>query len=369
MSFILNDDNDVTKIKVIGVGGGGGNAVNRMNSSGIKGVEFIVMNTDSQALKNSSVPFKIQLGQKLTKGRGAGANPEIGKRSAEESRDEIIDALKGCQMVFITAGMGGGTGTGAAPIIASIAKEMGILTVGIVTRPFNFEGKLKHKMAEQGIQNLLDYVDSLIIVPNERLKFYTTEKITMFNAFEIADNVLKDGVQNISELINVPAFVNLDFADVSSVMTNKGNAHMGIGRASGKNKAEEAAKMAISSPLLETDIHGANGIIINITASPDIELDEIEKASALITEAASEDAMVIWGCAFDETMKDEIVINLIATGFESKKEREEKERAKAEALAQAEARRAIQQTTERILSPEDYQDVIALLNQKMRNEF
>lgn len=316
MAFVLNEDNNnVTNIKVIGVGGGGGNAVNRMVASGVKSVDFIVMNTDAQVLNTSKASTKIQLGAKLTKGRGAGANPDIGKKSAEETHDEICETLKGAQMCFITAGMGGGTGTGAAPVIASIAKDMGILTIGIVTRPFMFEGGKKQRMAEEGIQNLLQYVDSLIIVPNEKLKYFSSEKITLQNAFEIADNVLKQGVQNISELINTPSFINLDFADVRSVMLNQGHAHMGMGIANGKNKAEEAAKMAISSPLLETSIQGANGVIINIIAAPDIELEEIEKAAMLVTESANPDANIIWGCSFNEEMKDQISVNIIATGF------------------------------------------------------
>lgn len=317
MAFVLNEElGNVTNIKVIGVGGGGGNAVNRMVLSGVKGVDFIAMNTDLQVLEKSKASTRIQLGAKLTKGRGAGANPEIGKKSAEESRDEIAEALRGSQMVFITAGMGGGTGTGAAPVVAQIAKDMGILTVGIVTRPFLFEGGKKKKMAEEGIRCLLESVDSLIIVPNEKLKFFSKEKITLQNAFEIADNVLKQGVQNISELINTAAFINLDFADVFSIMHNQGNAHMGMGTGSGKTRALDAATMAITSPLLETKIDGAKGVILNIISSPDIELEEIEAAAELVTNAASPDATIIWGCAFDEKMEDTVSISIVATGFE-----------------------------------------------------
>ena len=254
MALMLDEemDENVTTIKVIGVGGGGGNAVNRMVSDGLQGVEFIAMNTDQQALAKNHAATKVQLGSKLTKGRGAGADPEIGQRAAEESKDEIANALKGSQMVFITAGMGGGTGTGAAPVVAEVAHDLGILTVGIVTKPFSFEGKRKMGLAEQGIANLLMHVDSLIVIPNERLKMISQEKITLMNAFQAADNVLRQGVESISALINVPAFINLDFADVRSIMKDAGYAHMGVGSAKGAGKAENAAKAAISSPLLET---------------------------------------------------------------------------------------------------------------------
>lgn len=317
MAFILDEETkNVTSIKVVGVGGGGGNAVNRMVQTGLQGVEFLGMNTDQQALFASRATQKVQLGAKLTKGRGAGADPEIGQRSAEESRDEIAASLKGAQMAFITAGMGGGTGTGAAPVVAEIAKEMGILTVGIVTKPFSFEGKRKMKMAEIGINGLLDRVDALIVIPNERLKYISQEKITLANAFESADNVLRQGVESISALINVAAFINLDFADVRSIMKDAGYAHMGVGNAKGVNKAEDAANAAISSPLLETSIAGARGVIINITSSPDIGLDDVEKAATLITNSAHPDANIIWGAAFDETLKDEMCITVVATGFD-----------------------------------------------------
>ena len=318
MAFVLDVEmQNITTIKVIGVGGGGGNAVNRMVISGLKGVEFITMNTDQQALFASKATHKVQLGAKLTKGRGAGADPEIGQRSAEETRDEVAAALKGAQMVFITAGMGGGTGTGAAPVVADIAKEMGILTVGIVTKPFAFEGKRKMNTAEQGISGLLERVDSLIVIPNERLKLISEEKITLLNAFEAADNVLRQGVESISGLINQPAFINLDFADVRTIMKDAGYAHMGVGSATGHNKAEEAAQAAISSPLLETSIAGARGVIINITSSPDIGLEEVETAASLITSSAHPDANIIWGAAFDETLSDEMHITVIATGFDN----------------------------------------------------
>ena len=321
MAFMLDEgtEENVTTIKVIGVGGGGGNAVNRMVECGLQGVEFIAMNTDAQALSKNKATMKVQVGNKLTKGRGAGADPEVGQRAAEESKDEIANALRGSQMVFITAGMGGGTGTGAAPVVAEVAHELGILTVGVVTKPFAFEGKRKMGLAEQGIANLMMHVDSLIVIPNERLKLISQEKITLMNAFEASDNVLRQGVESISALINVPAFINLDFADVRSVMKDAGYAHMGVGSAKGAGKAENAAKAAISSPLLETSIGGAHGVIINITSSPDIGLEDVEQAAGLITQSAHPDANIIWGTAFDESLQDEMRITVVATGFESKK--------------------------------------------------
>ena len=320
MALMLDEemDENVTTIKVIGVGGGGGNAVNRMVSDGLQGVEFIAMNTDQQALAKNHATVKVQLGSKLTKGRGAGADPEIGQRAAEESKDEIANALKGSQMVFITAGMGGGTGTGAAPVVAEVAHDLGILTVGIVTKPFSFEGKRKMGLAEQGIANLLMHVDSLIVIPNERLKMISQEKITLMNAFQAADNVLRQGVESISALINVPAFINLDFADVRSIMKDAGYAHMSVGSAKGAGKAENAAKAAISSPLLETSIAGAHGVIINITSSPDIGLEDVETAAGLITQSAHPDANIIWGTAFDENLSDEMRVTVVATGFDNK---------------------------------------------------
>ena len=276
------------------------------------------MNTDQQALAKNHAATKVQLGSKLTKGRGAGADPEIGQRAAEESKDEIANALKGSQMVFITAGMGGGTGTGAAPVVAEVAHDLGILTVGIVTKPFSFEGKRKMGLAEQGIANLLMHVDSLIVIPNERLKMISQEKITLMNAFQAADNVLRQGVESISALINVPAFINLDFADVRSIMKDAGYAHMGVGSAKGAGKAENAAKAAISSPLLETSIAGAHGVIINITSSPDIGREDVETAAGLITQSAHPDANIIWGTAFDENLSDEMRVTVVATGFDNK---------------------------------------------------
>ncbi|MBR5445844.1 MAG: cell division protein FtsZ [Clostridia bacterium] len=306
-------------IKVIGVGGGGNNAVNRMISENVRGVEFIAINTDMQALVHSSVTKKITIGEKITKGHGAGSNPEIGAKAAEESIEEIQNAIAGADMVFVTAGMGGGTGTGAAPIVARIAREMGILTVGIVTKPFMFEGKRRMTQAEGGIANLQEFVDALIIIPNERLK-QVGEKITMINAFQVSDDVLRRGVQSITELINVPGYINLDFADVTSIMKDAGYAHMGVGEAVGKDKAEEAARMAISSPLLETSISGSRGIIISITASPDIGMDEVDVAATLVQQEAHEDANIIWGVAFDPDLEDTMKVTIIATGFENKSE-------------------------------------------------
>lgn len=321
MAFGLDTGPDnVVTIKVIGVGGGGNNVVNRMVKSGTKGVDFIAVNTDKQALAISSATFKIQIGEKLTGGQGAGSDPEVGRKSAEESRSAVSKALEDADMVFITAGMGGGTGTGAAPIVADIAKELGILTVGVVTKPFRFEGMRRMKQAEGGINELRNKVDSLVIIPNERLKLATDQKITMLNAFEIADDVLQQAVQSISDLIKNTGFINLDFADVSAVMKDAGRAHMGVGRAAGKNKAEEAAKMAISSPLLETSINGAKGVLINVTGSMDIGLEEVETAANLVQEAAHPEANIIFGAAFDDTLEDELRVTVIATGFDEKEE-------------------------------------------------
>ena len=311
----MGPDN-VVNIKVVGVGGGGNNVVNRMVRTGTKGVDFIAVNTDKQALTISSATQKIQIGEKLTAGQGAGSDPEVGRKSAEENRAQIAKALEDADMVFITAGMGGGTGTGAAPIVADIAKERDILTVGVVTKPFRFEGNRRMRQAEGGITELRSKVDSLVIIPNERLKLATDQKITMVNAFEIADDVLQQAVQSISDLIKNTGFINLDFADVSAVMKNAGRAHMGVGRAAGKNKAEEAAKMAVSSPLLETSINGAKGVLINVTGSVDIGLEEVETAANLVQEAAHPDANIIFGATFDESLDDEIRVTVIATGFE-----------------------------------------------------
>ena len=317
MAFGLDMGPDsVVNIKVVGVGGGGNNVVNRMVKTGTKGVDFIAVNTDKQALAVSSATYKIQIGEKLTNGQGAGSDPEVGRKSAEENRTQISKALEGTDMVFITAGMGGGTGTGAAPVVAEIARELGVLTVGVVTKPFRFEGMRRMKQAEGGITELRNKVDSLVIIPNERLKLATDQKITMVNAFEIADDVLQQAVQSISDLIKNTGFINLDFADVSAVMKDAGRAHMGVGRAAGKNKAEEAARMAISSPLLETSINGAKGVLINVTGSMDIGLEEVETAANLVQEAAHPEANIIFGAAFDDTLEDELRVTVIATGFD-----------------------------------------------------
>ena len=318
MAFGLDTGPDnVVTIKVIGVGGGGNNVVNRMVRSGTRGVDFVAVNTDKQALNVSSATYKIQIGEKLTHGQGAGSDPEVGRKSAEESRAQISKALEDTDMVFITAGMGGGTGTGAAPVVAQIAREMGILTVGVVTRPFAFEGKKRLEQALAGIDELNKNVDSLVIIPNERLKYVSEQKITFKNAFEIADGVLRQAVANISELITVPGFINLDFADVTSVMKDAGYAHIGTGRAAGKDKAAEAARMAISSPLLETSIDMAHGVIVSVIGSDDIGLDEVETAATMVQQAAHPDAHIIFGAFIDDTMDDEIRVVVIATGFDN----------------------------------------------------
>ena len=307
-------------IKVIGVGGGGNNAVNRMISTNIRGVEFIAVNTDNQALNTSCAAKKLVIGEKITRGKGAGSNPDVGKRSAEESIEAVKEVLSGADMVFITTGMGGGTGTGAAPVIAKAAKELDILTVGIVTKPFAFEGQRRMKQAELGIEELSKYVDSLIVIPNERLKQVEDTHITLANAFEIADDVLRRGVQSVSDLVNCPGFVNLDFADVTAIMKNAGFAHMGVGTAKGADKAQLAAMAAIKSPLLETSIAGARGVLVNITTSLDIQLEEVDMASQMIHEEAHPDANIIWGTTFDPDMMDEMRVTIIATGFDSVKE-------------------------------------------------
>ena len=307
---------NVVTLKVLGVGGAGNNVVNRMVKSGTQGVEFISVNTDKQALAVSNADQKIQIGEKLTHGQGAGSDPDMGKKSAEESRNEIAKSIEDADMVFITAGMGGGTGTGAAPIVAEIAREAGALTVGVVTKPFKFEGKRRMDQAEAGIQSLLGKVDSLLIIPNDRLKYATDQKVTLANAFEIADDVLRQAVTSISDLIKNTGFINLDFADVTTIMKDAGFAHMGVGHAVGKGKAEEAAKMAVSSPLMETSINGAHGVLINVTGSEDMGLDDVEAAANLVQEAAHPDANIIFGATFDNTLEDEIRVIVIATGFE-----------------------------------------------------
>jgi len=313
------DIEQLAKIKVIGCGGSGNNAVNRMITEGLKNVEFIAVNTDKQALMLSKASQKIQIGDKLTKGLGAGANPEIGQKAAEESKEEIANAIKGAEMVFVTAGMGGGTGTGAAPVIAEIAKSMGILTVGVVTKPFPFEGKKRMQFAEEGIRKLKEKVDTLVTIPNERLLSIVDKKTSLMDSFKMADDVLRQGVQGISDLITIPGLVNLDFADVRTIMTEKGLAHMGVGRGTGDNRAKEAAKQAISSPLLETSIAGATGVLLNITGGSDLGLLEINEAAEIVQQSADPDAQIIFGAVIDENIKDEIRITVIATGFEGDK--------------------------------------------------
>jgi len=303
-------------IKVIGVGGAGNNAVNRMVDSGIRGVDFIAVNTDRQALLLSKASTKIQIGEKITRGLGAGANPDIGAQAAEENKAEIAEALRGADMVFVTAGMGGGTGTGAAPIVATCAKEMGILTIGVVTKPFTFEGKKRLSHADRGIESLKGKVDTLVVIPNDKLLQIIDRKTSIVEAFKMADDVLRQGVQGISDLIAIPGLVNLDFADVKTIMLNTGMAHMGVGRASGESRAEDAAKEAVQSPLLETSIEGARGVIINITGGPNLGLHEVNTAAELVQRSVDPEANIIFGAVIDETLEDDIVITVIATGFE-----------------------------------------------------
>ena len=317
MSFAQDTGPDnVVTIKVVGVGGAGNNVVNRMVDSGARGIEFIAVNTDKQALAVSSANQKIQIGEKLTLGQGAGSNPEVGRKSAEESRNNVAKAFEDANMIFITAGMGGGTGTGAAPVVADIARESDILTVGVVTKPFAFEGKRRMNQAEEGIKELLAKVDSLLVIPNDRIKFATDQKVTFANGFEIADDVLRQAVTSISDLIKNTGFINLDFADVTAIMKDAGYAHMGVGHAAGKGKAEDAARAAVSSPLMETSIDGAKGVLVNITGSMDIGLEDVEAAASLVQEAAHPDANIIFGATFDEDMDDEIRVTVIATGFD-----------------------------------------------------
>ena len=315
------DDNTMldgtATIKVIGVGGAGNNAVNRMVDSGIKGVEFTAVNTDRQTLLVSKAATKIQIGEKITRGLGAGANPDIGAQAAEESKAEIAEALRGADMVFVTAGMGGGTGTGAAPIVAAAAKEMGILTIGVVTKPFTFEGKKRLSQAERGIESLKGKVDTLVVIPNDKLLQIIDRKTSIIQAFKMADDVLRQGVQGISDLIAIPGLVNLDFADVKTIMLNTGMAHMGIGRASGENRAEDAAKQAIQSPLLETSIEGARGVIINITGGTNLGLHEVNTAAELIQRSVDPEANIIFGAVIDESLDEDILVTVIATGFEN----------------------------------------------------
>jgi len=307
----------LASIKVVGVGGGGSNAINRMISAGLRGVEFVALNTDAQALSMADAPNKIQIGEKLTKGLGAGANPEIGKKAAEESREQLGQVLEGADMVFITCGMGGGTGTGAAPIIAEIAKEHGALTVGVVTKPFAFEGRRRMAQADQGISALKEKVDTLIVIPNDRLLQVVERNTSILEAFRVADDVLRQGVQGISDLIIVPGLINLDFADVRTIMTDAGSALMGIGIASGENRAAEAARTAISSPLLEASIDGAKGVLMNITGSSNLGLFEVNEAAEIVSSSADSDALVIFGAVIDESMGDDLKVTVIATGFEA----------------------------------------------------
>lgn len=314
-------------IKVIGVGGGGNNAVNRMIEHGVQGVEFIFVNTDAQALNLAKAETKLQIGTKLTRGLGAGAVPEIGKKAAEESREQIEEALKGSDMVFVTAGMGGGTGTGAAPVIAQIAKEMGALTVGVVTRPFGFEGPKRTKQALTGTEAMKEAVDTLIVIPNDRLLQIVDKNTPMLEAFREADNVLRQGVQGISDLIAVPGLINLDFADVKTIMTNRGSALMGIGIATGENRAAEAAKKAISSPLLETSVDGAKGVLMNITGGSNLSLYEVQEAAEIVSSASDEDVNMIFGSVINDELKDELIVTVIATGFDEEKQAQQQAQA------------------------------------------
>ncbi len=349
-------------IKVIGVGGGGNNAVDRMIADSLINVEYININTDTQSLYKTLAPTKIAIGGRVTRGQGAGSNPELGRRSADESAEQISSAIKGAHMVFITAGMGGGTGTGSAPVVAKIAKGLDILTVAIVTKPFGFEGKNRMTQAESGIIALSEYVDSLIVIPNERLKLLTDKKITFLNAFQEADDILRKGVRSISELILNEGYINLDFADIAAIMTNAGLAHMGVGQSKGKDKAEQAAKMAMSSPLLETNISGAKGIVVNITASPDIGLDEIDQAATMITDEAHPDATVIFGAVLDPTLEDEMKITLIATGFDkSEKKKSPPAASTAAKTPEFAPAKPDPETTEK-----DFNEIFELLN-KRRN--
>jgi len=368
MSFSLETGpENVVTIKVVGVGGAGNNVVNRMVAADTKGVEFIAINTDKQALSASSATQKIQIGEKLTHGQGAGSDPEIGKRSAEESRNNIAKSFEDADMVFITAGMGGGTGTGAAPTIADIAREAGILTVGVVTKPFGFEGKRRMVTAEAGISQLLGKVDSLLIIPNDRLKYATDQKVTLANAFDIADDVLHQAVTSISDLIKNTGFINLDFADVTTIMKDAGYAHMGVGYAAGKGKAEDAAKAAVSSPLMETSIDGARGVLINITGSQDMGLDDVEAAANLVQQAAHPDANIIFGATFDDTMDDEIRVTVIATGFDDGPVK--KETPKAEAAKEEKGNKLFTEATEKAAEAEKdeddvFQSIFEIFNSK-----
>lgn len=369
------DMQELTNIKVIGCGGGGSNAVNRMIVEGLKNVEFIAINTDKQALLISNANQKIQIGEKLTKGLGAGANPEIGKKAAEESREEITASVKGANMVFITAGMGGGTGTGAAPIVAEIAKSMEILTVGVVTKPFPFEGKRRMRHAEIGIANLKEKVDTLVIIPNERLLSMADKKTTLLDSFKLADEVLRQGVQAISDLITITGVINADFADIKAVMLDKGLAHMGVGFGKGDTRAQDAVRQAISSPLLETSIEGATDVIINFTGGADLGALEVYDAADVVREAVDADANIIVGAVIDENLNEEVRITVIATGFESENNRidlnsvlEEQKRAQIQEVVKKEPEVAIDVKEPEISSnnyePDDLDIPVFLRKQK-----
>ncbi len=336
------DIHQLARIKVIGVGGGGSNAVNRMIEHGVQGVDFIAVNTDAQALNLSLAETKLQIGTKLTRGLGAGANPEIGKKAAEESKEQISEALNGADMVFVTAGMGGGTGTGAAPVIAEIAKELGALTVGVVTKPFTFEGRKRSNQANDGISEFKEKVDTLIVIPNDRLLEIVDKNTPMLEAFREADNVLRQGVQGISDLIAVPGLINLDFADVKTIMTEKGTALMGIGVATGENRAAEAARKAISSPLLETSIDGAKGVLMNISGGANLSLYEVNEAADIVSSASDQDVNMIFGSVINENLKEEIVVTVIATGFDEK-ENVQQQQAPSRANLQSNAQTAASQ--------------------------
>ena len=358
-SFDSGPDN-VVNIKVVGVGGAGNNVVNRMVADGTKGVEFVAINTDKQVLSVSTADQKIQIGEKLTHGQGAGSNPDVGRQSAEENRNNITKIFEDTDMVFITAGMGGGTGTGAAPIVADIARDAGALTVGVVTKPFTFEGKRRMVQAEAGVKEMLGKVDSLLVIPNDRLKYATDQKVTMINAFEIADDVLRQAVTSISDLIKNTGFINLDFADVSTIMKGAGYAHMGVGRASGKNKAEEAARAAVSSPLMETSIDGAHGVLVSITGSMDMGLEEVEVAAGLVQAAAHPDANIIFGAAFDENLDDEIRVIVIATGFDKAPAAHDEAAKEAAAEPAAPAEPAVQRPAEE----DPYEKILEIFNSR-----
>ena len=369
---------ELAKIKVVGAGGGGNNAVNRMIEHGVEGVEFIAVNTDAQALNLSKAEVKVQIGAKLTRGLGAGANPEVGKKAAEESKEQLEEVLSGADMIFVTAGMGGGTGTGAAPVIAQIAKELGALTVGVVTRPFSFEGRRRANQAISGIETLKSNVDTLIVIPNDRLLEIVDKNTPMLEAFREADNILIQGVQGISDLIAKPGLINVDFADVKTIMFDKGSALMGIGIATGETRATEAAKKAISSPLLETSVDGAHGILMNITGGTSLSLYEVQEAADLVTNAADEEVNVIFGSVINESLNDEIVVTVIATGFDESAQKSNKPKRDARpsiAERQQAASRAPEEQPQRETKPnnprpkieEDELDIPTFLRNRNRN--